>query len=189
MVTLRKLLLNFIYTYNIIALFLQKGIIRIGEQMFLKVIENKKVDSYANSVYNIYTLFEVREELIVERIELSFIYPKAFNKKWKKMNLTEKDKQDMETQITKFEFSRTDDRTVLGSVIRQSGGAIKWRFSSEDSIKGKSGSNRIIYFVYANKNYFFLDVYAKNEKENLSRKDLNDIERFINEFKKKIKNK
>lgn len=92
----------------------------------------------------------------------------------------------MESQITEFESRKTDGTTFLGSVIRQTGGAIKWRFSSEESPKGKSGSNRVIYFVYANRTYFFLDIYAKGNKETLSDSEKKEIKKFISEFKKEL---
>jgi len=38
----------------------------------------------------------------------------------------------MQRQIASFETGN-DNRNVLGSVIQGTGGAIKWRFSGEDS--------------------------------------------------------
>lgn len=117
--------------------------------------------------------------------KLDFVYPNAFNKKWIKLNLTEKDKKDMESQIAEFE--KNDNRTVLGSIIKGTNGAIKWRFSGEDLPKGKSGSNRIVYFVYSNKTYYFLDIYAKGKKETLTNDEKKMIKKFITDFKRTLK--
>ncbi len=54
--------------------------------------------------------------------------------------------------------------------------------------RGKSGSARIVYieFVIQGKIYLYR-VYAKNQQENLSQKELNEIAKEIEELKRAIK--
>lgn len=53
------------------------------------------------------------------------------------------------------------------------------------AISGKSGGVRVMYYFRTNKNsIYFIDVYSKNEKENLSGKDKKIIVQLIEEIKK-----
>lgn len=67
-----------------------------------------------------------------------------------------------------------------GVIISNSGGIRKLRWAA--SGRGKRGGARIIYyFANAAGRIFLLDIYPKNEKENLSAddiKDLKDVVRF-----------
>lgn len=118
--------------------------------------------------------------------ELKFIYSKAFRAKWKKAGLEDEDYLDLETVISNY-VQKTPDNTsgqpFPGNIIKNSGGAIKLRYAPQMENKGKSGSLRIIYFVYMENSLFFLDVYSKNQKENLTDKEKKDIKNTIRDMK------
>ena len=68
-----------------------------------------------------------------------------------------------------------------GDVIRGSGGVRKVRWASGG--KGKSGGVRVIdYWAKADEQTFFLTLYAKGEKENLSAADLKRVLKLLEEL-------
>lgn len=116
---------------------------------------------------------------------LTFLYPPAFDKAWRKCGLTSSDKEEMESLLSHFNQQENYiGKPYLGDTIQKTGGAIKLRFSPESSQKGKSGSYRIIYFIALENTYAFLDVYPKSAKESLTDKDKKEIKQFITDFKK-----
>ena len=65
-----------------------------------------------------------------------------------------------------------------GAIIPHSGGIRKLRWAA--SGKGKRGGARIIYyFANAYGRILLLDIYGKNEKENLTAKDLNELKNAV----------
>jgi hypothetical protein len=69
-----------------------------------------------------------------------------------------------------------------GAIIRGSGGVrkVRWRAGG----KGKSGGVRIIYYwVTAEQKIFFLTLYGKGEKEDLSAQDLKRVVKLLEELK------
>jgi len=65
-----------------------------------------------------------------------------------------------------------------GVIIEGTGGIRKLRWKREGS--GKSGGVRVIYYYY-NESYplFLLTVFGKSEKANLSKRDHNELAKFI----------
>jgi mRNA-degrading endonuclease RelE of RelBE toxin-antitoxin system len=73
-----------------------------------------------------------------------------------------------------------------GSVIPKTGGVRKLRFAQEG--KGKSGSYRVIYYYYDEKNPVLLfTVFGKNQKINLSESEKNELYQIVQEIKKAMK--
>ena len=69
-----------------------------------------------------------------------------------------------------------------GVVIRGSGGVRKARWGAGG--KGKSGGVRVIYYwVTAEHQIFFLTLYGKGEKEDLSAQDLKRVVKLLEELK------
>ncbi len=64
-----------------------------------------------------------------------------------------------------------------GDLVQGTGGIRKLRWKRHN--KGKSGGVRVIYFYY-NSGFplFLLDVYGKNEKDNLSKAERNELEKL-----------
>lgn len=68
-----------------------------------------------------------------------------------------------------------------GDVIRGSGGVRKVRWAVRG--RGKSGGVRVIYYwAKADQQTFFLTLYGKGEKENLTAADLKRVVRLLEEL-------
>ena len=73
------------------------------------------------------------------------------------------------------------DRPDAGALIRGSGGVRKVRWSAGG--KGKSGGVRVIYYwAKPDEQTFFLTIYGKSEKENLSAGDLKMVVNLLEEL-------
>lgn len=73
------------------------------------------------------------------------------------------------------------ERPEAGPVIRNSGGVrkVRWRAGG----KGKSGGIRVIYYwKKANEQTFFLTLYGKGEKDDLSAADLKRVMKLLEEL-------
>lgn len=74
-----------------------------------------------------------------------------------------------------------------GAIIPNSGGIRKLRWAV--SGRGKRGGARIIYyFADAAGRVFLLDIYAKNEKENLTAKELNELKDAVENWLEELRN-
>ena len=75
-----------------------------------------------------------------------------------------------------------------GSVMQGTGGIRKIRFAFEHA--GKSGGVRVIYvdFVVYEKLYL-LTAYPKNEKENLSKSERNDLKKLVAQLELELERK
>ncbi|CAN5863446.1 type II toxin-antitoxin system RelE/ParE family toxin [soil metagenome] len=73
-----------------------------------------------------------------------------------------------------------------GVIIPASGGIRKLRWAA--SGRGKRGGARIIYyFANAAGRIFLLDIYAKNEKENLTADDIKDLKEAVEFWLEELK--
>ena len=117
---------------------------------------------------------------------LTFNYSNAFQKKWKMLGLSSEDQIEMERQLRTFEENRKAHigKRFLGDMVSGTGGAIKWRFSGKSRVRGKSGSERVIYFFLSGRNYYFVDVYGKSEKANLTAKEKKSLAALSKVLKK-----
>lgn len=69
-----------------------------------------------------------------------------------------------------------------GAIIQGSGGLrkIRWAYGN----KGKSGGARIIYYYFKTEFEVYLtNIYAKNEKDNISKSELKILAKLIEELK------
>ncbi len=74
-----------------------------------------------------------------------------------------------------------------GAVIAGCGGARKIRWPDPRRAKGKRGGLRVIYlFIPAAQNILLIDVYNKNEMEDLSPQDRKDIRAFAEEYRREV---
>lgn len=107
-----------------------------------------------------------------------FIRTHNFNKQWKSLGLTEDDLLEVEVALS--------ENPTQGDIIVGGNGLRKMRIALDN--RGKSGSARIAYieFVIQGKIYLYR-VYAKNQQENLSQRELNEIAKEIEELKRAIK--
>ncbi len=91
------------------------------------------------------------------------------------------------TLLTDEEYNKLQWRLIefpnAGDLIKGSGGICKIRQSAKG--KGTRGGARVIYYFAAkNQEIIMLDIYAKNEKENLSIAQMRELKRLIEEWTK-----
>lgn len=100
----------------------------------------------------------------------TFIETNEFIRKWEQLGFTDEDLRKLENNIL--------ENPQIGKVIKGTGKLRKMRFSFEG--RGKRGSARVCYVdFFLHDTVYMITVYAKNEKENLSQKERNDIKKAI----------
>lgn len=73
-----------------------------------------------------------------------------------------------------------------GAVMKDTGGIRKMRFAFEH--RGKSGSVRIIYIDFeVYEKIYLLTAYPKNEKDNLSKAERNDLRELVKVLENQLK--
>ena len=106
-----------------------------------------------------------------------FIQTDEFIKNQERLGLTDDDMRRLELEILK--------NPKIGSVIRGTGGLRKLRFSFEN--KGKSGSTRICYVDFLLlETVYLITIYPKNEKDNLTKAECNNIKKMIDALEKTL---
>ena len=99
-----------------------------------------------------------------------FVYLPSFLEKWSKLGLTDEDMMRLEEMLL--------NHPEIGAVMSGTGGIRKMRFPFGN--KGKSGSSRVIYIDFQMKEQvFLLDIYPKSEKSNLTKKERNELRKFV----------
>ncbi|MCM1288740.1 MAG: type II toxin-antitoxin system RelE/ParE family toxin [Clostridium sp.] len=89
----------------------------------------------------------------------TFIEVPIFTKKWKELGLTDEMLRDLQNILL------NDPKT--GEVIQGTGGLRKIRIPMEN--RGKSGGGRVIYVdIELKEIIYFVNVYSKNEKDDLT---------------------
>ena len=107
----------------------------------------------------------------------TFIQTEEFVKRWEALGLTDADLRRLELEIMK--------NPQAGAVVQGTGKLRKLRFAFENA--GKRGSTRVCYvdfLVY--ETVYLITVYAKNEKDDLSRADQKKIKGLINILEKAL---
>ncbi|MBR1558901.1 MAG: type II toxin-antitoxin system RelE/ParE family toxin [Clostridia bacterium] len=99
-----------------------------------------------------------------------FVTLPSFEYKWKSLDLNDEDKRRLEQALL--------DNPKIGPVMRGTGKVRKMRFAFEN--RGKSGSMRVIYVDFeVYEKIYFVDVYTKAEKDNLSMAERNDLKQLV----------
>ena len=107
----------------------------------------------------------------------TFIQTDEFIKNWERLGLTDDDLRRLELEIMK--------NPQVGPVIQGTGKLRKMRFAFEN--KGKSGSSRVCYVDFLiHETVYLITVYSKNEKDNLSKAERNEIKKFIDILEKRL---
>jgi len=66
---------------------------------------------------------------------------------------------------------------LAGKLVKETGGIRKIRWAQEDT--GKSGAYRVIYFFHSMEiPLFVLNIFAKNEKANISQAERNELKKL-----------
>jgi hypothetical protein len=105
-----------------------------------------------------------------ERVMQAVVETEDYLKSVRRIGLTENESQAIITHIA--------EHPTAGDEIKGTGGARKVRFAAKG--KGKSGGVRVVTF-YSGTNIpiFLLDVFAKNEKVNLSQAEKNMLKKIL----------
>lgn len=97
-----------------------------------------------------------------------------FESQWAKIGLNDDDLKRLQEELLQ--------NPKAGDVVRGTGGLRKVRFAFEH--RGKSGSSRVVYVDFAvDKEIYLIAAYAKNEKENLTKAERNNIKKLIETLK------
>jgi hypothetical protein len=94
----------------------------------------------------------------------------SFLVKWRRIGFTEEDMLRLERELCA--------NPKVGAVLRGTNGARKMRFSFLH--RGKSGSARVIYVDFEiSQRLYFVDVFAKSEKDNISAEERNELKMVV----------
>lgn len=107
----------------------------------------------------------------------TFIELPIFRSRWKAMGLNDDDLARLQRELL--------EDPKIGPVMQGTGGVRKMRFAFED--RGKSGSARVIYvdFEVYDKIYL-ITAYPKNEKDNLTKEERNELRQLMDILKKQL---
>lgn len=107
----------------------------------------------------------------------TFVELPIFRARWKDMGLNDDDLKRLQEELL------ADPK--VGAVMRGTGGVRKMRFAFEQ--KGKSGSVRVIYVDFeVYEKIFLITAYPKNEKDNLSDSERNEIKQMIHALEEQL---
>lgn len=91
----------------------------------------------------------------------TFIETPIFTTKWHDLGLTDDDLRELQNILL--------DNPKLGDSIAKTGGLRKIRIPMENKGKGKRGGARVLYVdVEVKQTVFFINVYSKDEKDDLT---------------------
>ena len=91
----------------------------------------------------------------------TFIEVPMFTKKWHELGLTYEELRNLENVLL--------ENPKAGDAIQGTGGLRKIRVSMESKGKGKRGGARVIYVdIEVKETIYFINVYTKNEKDDLT---------------------
>lgn len=108
----------------------------------------------------------------------TFIMTNQFDKDWKRMGLNDDDLKSLQEELLL--------NPTKGDLIVETGGLRKLRIAFKG--KGKSGSGRVCYVDFAIYDKIYLiTAYPKNEKDNLSKSERNEIFKMIGQLKELLK--
>lgn len=100
----------------------------------------------------------------------TFIQTFEFTKNWKHLGLNDDDLRRLELEILQ--------NPQVGAIIQGTGKLRKMRFGIQK--RGKRGSTRVCYVdFFVHQTIYLITVYSKNEKENLSQLERNEIKKMI----------
>jgi hypothetical protein len=104
----------------------------------------------------------------------TFVYLKNFDDKWERLKLTDDDLIPLEKYLS--------ENPDAGKVIQGTGGLRKLRWALPDT--GKSGGIRILYLdIVIKERIYMIDLFAKSEKENLTKAEKNNMKKLVTELK------
>ena len=108
-------------------------------------------------------------------MEREFIMLPEFDRKWKEIGLTDSELRTLQEELTV--------NPAKGAIIQGTGGLRKIRVAFEG--RGKSSSARVCYVDFAIfEKIYLITAYTKNEKDNLTKEERNEVKKLIEILKK-----
>ena len=108
----------------------------------------------------------------------TFVELPIFRSRWKTLGLNDDDLKRLQEEIL------LDPK--IGPVMKETGGVRKMRFALEH--RGKSGSIRVIYVDFEiYEKIYLLTAYPKNEKDNLSKAERNELRELVRVLENQLK--
>ena len=108
----------------------------------------------------------------------TFVELPLFRSKWDDLGLNDSD-------LRRLQLELLEDPKV-GDVMKGTGGVRKMRFAFEH--RGKSGGVRVIYVDFeVYEKIYLLTAYTKNERENLTKDERNEIKKLITVLENQLK--
>ena len=106
-----------------------------------------------------------------------FVMLPEFDRKWKEIGFT-----DIELKTLQEELTINPNK---GDLMQGTGGLRKIRVAFEG--RGKSGSARVCYVDFAvYERIYLITAYTKNEKDNLSKEERNNVKKLVEFLKNTI---
>ncbi len=106
-----------------------------------------------------------------------FVMLPEFDKRWKEIGFTDKELRALQEELTLF-----PDK---GDIMQGTGGLRKIRVAFENT--GKSSSARVCYVDFAvYEKIYLITAYTKNEKDNLSKEERNEVKKLIKLLEKTL---
>lgn len=108
----------------------------------------------------------------------TFIQTPEFSRRWDELGIDDDTLRSLEEDI----MEHPDKYPVM----KGTGGLHKARIALDNN-KGKSGGARVCFvdFVFA-ETVYFISVYGKNEKDNLTKEERNEVKKVIEAIKKNL---
>ena len=105
-----------------------------------------------------------------ENMTREFVMLPEFDRKWKELGLTDRELKALQEELT--------INPQKGDLMQGTGGLRKIRVAFEG--RGKSGSARVCYVDFAvYERIYLITAYAKDEKDNLSKAERNEVKKLI----------
>jgi hypothetical protein len=99
-----------------------------------------------------------------------FVMIPEFDRQWQKLGLGDDELRELQETLLQ--------NPKMGDVMRETGGLRKIRIAFEG--KGKSGGGRVVYVDFTiYESIYLITAYPKNEKDNLSKAERNEIAKMI----------
>lgn len=112
-----------------------------------------------------------------EGMTREFVILPEFDKQWKAIGFTDKELKALQEELT--------INPSKGDVMQGTGGLRKIRVAFEG--RGKSGSARACYVDFAvYERIYLITAYTKNDKDNLTKEERNEIRKLIEMLKNSI---
>lgn len=110
----------------------------------------------------------------------TFVELPIFRTRWKEMGLNDDDLRRLKEELL--------SNPKVGEVMRGTGGVRKMRFAFQK--RGKSGSVRVIYVDFeVYEKIFLITAYTKNEKDNLTDSERNEVKQLIGILEQQLEEK